>query len=107
MKNAKYVSFIILVALVGFMGGCTNKYEALCDDLDKITDPAQKVRLSKECNLPMPNTAESISQNTTPATQPVATQQNSINSLSMPPKKRHSGFKKSAPISWGPDGRHP
>lgn len=108
MKNAKYVSFIMLVALVGFMGGCTNKYEELCDDLDKITDPAQRERLSKECNLPMPNnTAEPTSQNSTPAQPPVATQQNSNYSYATPEKKRQSTIKKSQGILWGPGGMHP
>jgi hypothetical protein len=107
MKNAKYVSSIMLVALMSFMGGCTNKYEALCDDLDKITDPAQRERLSKECNLPMPNTAEPTSQNSTPAQPPIATQQNSNHSYATPEKKRQSTIKKSQGILWGPGGMHP
>lgn len=107
MKNAKYVSSIMLVALMSFMGGCTNKYEALCNDLDKITDPAQRERLSKECNLPMPKTAEPTSQKSTPAQPPVATQQNSNYSYATPEKKRQSTIKKSQGILWGPGGMHP
>jgi len=108
MKNNISLSYIMLIALMFFTGGCTNKYEALCDDLDKIVDPAQRARLSKECNLPMTmqDTSEPISQNTNPVSPQVEPPQKSFNNSSMP-KKRHSGFKKSTAISWGPDGRHP
>ncbi len=106
MKNEKHIQLISLVVLMSFMVACTNKYEALCNDLDKITDPAQKVRLSKECNLPMQNTAEPTSNKLTPIS-PVVDKLVANYSHPSPGKKRHSTIKKSQEILWGPGGMHP
>jgi hypothetical protein len=52
MKIIRYSTVLLLLTITAFNIGCSDRLEdasILCADLDNITDPAQKERLTKEC----------------------------------------------------------
>jgi hypothetical protein len=91
MKKIPY-RVILLVTITGFIIGCTNKLEdasILCADLDNITDPAQKERLTKECPRYSSGQTEPVEQKPVQAVTPELKKQ-----------KHSKWFKPSKVVNW-------
>jgi hypothetical protein len=103
MKKIPY-QVMLLVTITGFIIGCTNKLEdasILCADLDNITDPAQKERLTKECPRYSSGQTEPVEQKTIQAA-PEPVEQKPAQAVTPELKKgKHSKwFKPSKVVNW-------
>ena len=104
MKKIQYPSVLLLVTIIGFIIGCTNKLEdasTLCADLDNITDPVQKERLAKECPRYSSGLTEPVAQKTIQAV-PEPVEQKPVQAATPELKKqKHSKwFKPSKVVNW-------
>jgi hypothetical protein len=104
MKKITRYSSVLLLTMMVFIIGCTDKLEEasiLCADLDNITDPVQKERLTKECPRYISGKKEPVETKTNKAV-PERVEQKPIKLVTPEQKKqKHSKwFKPSPVVNW-------
>jgi hypothetical protein len=103
MKIIRYSSVFLLTITV-FIIGCTDKLEEasiLCADLDNITDPLQKERLTKECPPYISGQKEPVETKTNKAVQePVEQKPIKLVTPEQKKQKHSKWFKPSPVVNW-------
>jgi hypothetical protein len=104
MKIIRYSTVLLLLTIAVFIIGCTEKLEEvsiLCADLDTITDPAQKERLTKECPGYISGQKEPVEPETIKATpEPVEQKPLKVETPELKKQKHSKWFKPSPVVNW-------
>jgi hypothetical protein len=103
MKIIRYSS-VLLLTITAFIIGCSDRLEEasiLCADLDTITDPLQKERLTKECPGYISDQKESVEPKPNQAVpEPVEQKTPNAETPELKKQKHSKWFKPSTVVNW-------
>jgi hypothetical protein len=104
IKIIRYSTMLLLLTITVFIIGCTDKLEEasiLCADLDNITDPAQKERLTKECPSYISGQKEPVEPKPNKAVpEPVKQKPLKVEIPELKKQKHSKWFKPSPVVNW-------